>query len=171
MVFAVGVFSLLFLIGFMFPIFFRAEIILFMEELSMLIEGKGLSGIFSFIFFNNIKASFFVLVLGIGVGVFPLIAAIANGYLLGFVTREVAITNGLLTMWRLLPHGIFELPAIIFSMGMGIKIGMDLITVKRRKKEKLKSNYARGLRVYLFIILPLLLIAGIIEALLIWWSI
>jgi len=26
-------------------------------------------------------------------------------------------------LWRLVPHGIFELPAVFISLGLGIKLG------------------------------------------------
>ena len=169
-VFVTGIFSLLFLIGFTFPVFFRAEIIVFVEELIELVEGKGLIETFFFIFFNNLKATFFAIILGVSFGILPLFVAITNGYLIGFVSREVAMIEGISALWRLFPHGIFELPAVIFSIGIGIKIGVDLLIVKKNKKERLKINYIEGLRFFLFVVIPLLLLAGIIEATFIWLS-
>lgn len=169
-VFVTGIFSLLFLIGFTFPVFFRAEIIVFIEELIELVEGKGLIETFFFIFFNNLKATFFAIILGVSFGILPLFVAITNGYLIGFVSREVAMIEGISALWRLFPHGIFELPAVIFSIGIGIKIGVDLLIVKKNKKERLKINYIEGLRFFLFVVIPLLLLAGIIEATFIWLS-
>ena len=67
--------------------------------------------------------------------------------------------EGISALWRLFPHGIFELPAVIFSIGIGIKIGVDLLIVKKKKKEKLKTNYIEGLRFFLFVVIPLLLLA------------
>ena len=169
-VFVTGIFSFLFLIGFTFPVFFRAEIIVFIEELIELVEGKGLIETFFFIFFNNLKATFFAIILGVSFGILPLFVAITNGYLIGFVSREVAMIEGISALWRLFPHGIFELPAVIFSIGIGIKIGVDLLIVKKNKKERLKINYIEGLRFFLFVVIPLLLLAGIIEATFIWLS-
>ena len=64
----------------------------------------------------------------------------------------------------LVPHGIFELPAILFSIGIGFKIGIDLFS---RKKGNLKYNLREALRFFIYIILPLLIIAAIIEGALI----
>ncbi|HED05784.1 MAG TPA: stage II sporulation protein M [Ignavibacteria bacterium] len=166
-VFSVGIFALMFLIGFAFPFFFREEIFTFISEMSGMIEGKSLIELIGFIFLNNIKASFMAIILGITFGLFPLIVGVINGYLLGFVAREVATQEGILVLWRLFPHGIFELPAIILSIGIGIKIGADLF--KKDTKKMLKYNFKEGLRFFVFVIFPLILIAGIIESFLIYF--
>ena len=162
-VFAMAIFALFFIIGFTFPVFFREEIFEFIAKMSAMIEGKTTLELAGMIFLNNLKASFFAMVFGIGFGIFPLVAGITNGYLIGFVAREAVTRGGILVMWRLFPHGIFELPAIIFSIGIGLKLGVDLF----RKDIKLKYNLREGLRLFLFVIFPLLLIAGIIEGILI----
>lgn len=162
-VLSLGVFFSFFLIGFTLPIFFRAEIFEFMANLSKSIEGMNTLEIIGFILFNNIKASFFALLFGIGLGIFPLLAGVANGYLVGFVAREAAEVEGIFVLLRLLPHGIFELPAIFFSMGMGMKVGFSLL----RRKKNFKKNLKESLRFFVFVILPLLIVAGIIEGILI----
>ena len=164
-VFTLGVFALLFLVGFTFPIFFREEIFSFINKLVLSLEGKSPFELMVFIFFNNLKASFFAIVTGIGLGLFPLFTGIFNGYILGFVAREAADIGGIWVLWQLLPHGIFELPAIIFSIGIGLKIGTDMFNGDVGKK--LKYNLYEGLRFFAFVIFPLLLIAGIVEGLLI----
>jgi stage II sporulation protein M len=165
MVFALGLFLLLFTLGFLFPVFFKAEIFEFIKKLSLSIEGLGAFELVTFIFFNNLKASFMAMVLGISFGIFPVLMCATNGYLLGFVSRFASERGGIITLWRIAPHGIFELPAVIFSIGIGIKIGTGLIDKKWR--ENLKYNYKEGLRFFVFVVIPLLLIAGIIEGLLI----
>jgi len=164
-VFALGIFALMFIVGFAYPVFFRAEIFNFIEELMAMLEGKGMFELMGIIFFNNFKASFFAIVLGIGIGIFPLVTGVINGYLLGFVSREAVEHNGIFVLWQLLPHGIFELPAVIFSIGIGLKIGADMYRGEVGKK--LKHNFVEGLRFFVFVIFPLLLVASIIEGLLI----
>ncbi|MBU2576378.1 MAG: stage II sporulation protein M [Nanoarchaeota archaeon] len=164
-VFAFGILMLLFFIGFIYPFFFRQEIFEWIEKLVLSLEGKGTLEIIAFIFFNNLKASFFAIITGIGFGILPLITIVLNGYLLGFVIRESAVRNGIGVLWQLVPHGIFELPAILFSVGIGMKIGTDLFGKDIGKK--LKYNFREGLRFFVFVIFPLLLVAGIIEGILI----
>ncbi|MBU3923573.1 MAG: stage II sporulation protein M [Nanoarchaeota archaeon] len=176
MVFVVGVFALLFLIGFLFPFFFRAEIFAFIEEMIKMLEGKGMWEIVWMIFSNNMKASFMAIVFGIGFGVVPLVTTVVNGYLLGFVAREVAMEEGISVLWQLFPHGIFELPAVIFSIGIGMRVGVSVFRcfgVSGGKRKKLGSAkgvgyvFREGLRFFVFVVFPLLLVAGIIEGVLI----
>ena len=161
-VFSLGLFALFFLVGFIFPIFFREEIFKFILEMIAMIEGKNAFELIKFIFLNNLKASFLAMIFGISFGIFPLIIGAANGYLLGFVANEIVAREGILVLWRIFPHGIFELPAIIFSIAIGFKIGTDLF----RQDRKVKHNFREGFRFFAFVIFPLLLVAGIIEGLL-----
>ena len=101
------------------------------------------------------------MIFGFLLGIFPVIAAIANGYLLGFVALISVNNGGWFILFKLLPHGIFELPAIFISLGLGLKLGTCIF-----RKEILKNfneYFINSLRVFLFIVIPLLLIAGIIE--------
>jgi stage II sporulation protein M len=166
MVFALGFFMLTFLIGFVFPIFFVDEIIGFINELIASLEGMSAIELIGYIFWNNLKASFFAIVLGVTFGILPLVILVTNGYLLGLVSRLAVNERGILTMWQLLPHGIFELPAIIISIGIGIKIGADMF--KGDVKKGLNYNFREGFRFFVFVVLPLLFVAAIIEGLLIW---
>jgi len=164
-VFALSIFCLTFLVGFVYPQIFRAEIFSFIEELIAMLEGKGMFELMGIIFLNNMKASFMAIVLGISIGIFPLMTGVVNGYLLGFVSREAVNIGGLSVMWQLLPHGIFELPAVLFSIGIGLKIGADMFSGDVGKK--LKYNFKEGLRFFAFVIFPLLLVAAVIEGILI----
>ena len=164
-VFALGIFCFFFLIGFTFPIFFRAEIFNYLSNIVLELEGRGIFGTIVFIILNNLRASFFAVILGILFGIFPLATSVVNGYLVGFVSRGTAETSGIWTLWRLFPHGIFEIPAVILSMGMGLKLGLDLFG--KNKKQRLSHDLKEALRFFVFVILPLLLIAGIIEGVLV----
>src|SRR3989344_3905975 len=121
-IFALFIFVLFFIIGFIFPIFFTTQIELLLEKLSQSIEGLGLLETISFIFFNNLRSSAVAMIFGIGLGIFPLLTGAINGYLLGYVANVATASKGILILWRILPHGIFEIPAIIFSIGLGIKL-------------------------------------------------
>jgi stage II sporulation protein M len=154
-----------FIIGFGLPIFFREQIFTIMKELLIQFEGLGVFETIAMIFLNNIQASFFAIVLGAGIGLFPLFASISNGYLLGFVARLAVEEGGILVLWRLVPHGIFELPAIILSIGIGIKLGMNVLLARGWKK--FKEDFHEAMRFFLFVIFPLILIAGIIEGILV----
>jgi stage II sporulation protein M len=66
--------------------------------------------------------------------------------------------NGFTVVWRLFPHGIFELPAIIISLGLGFKLGVEIFT-----KRQIAKNLREIFKIIFLIIVPLLFIAAIIE--------
>ncbi|MFA7707509.1 MAG: stage II sporulation protein M [Candidatus Pacearchaeota archaeon] len=168
----IGFVSLFFLLitffGFIFPYFFREQIIKIIADLLKQTEGLGTLELISFIITNNIKTAFFGMVLGIFFGVVSLGIIIVNGYVLGFIAKETVGIEGFSVLFRLVPHGIFEIPAIIISLALGLKLGMFLFTYKGKDKplEFLKW-LSDSVKVFVFIIIPLLVIAGIIEGILI----
>lgn len=165
--FAIWLFVLFILIGFFVPA---------PEEISKLIQefindlleettGLNLWQMIWFIFKNNFISSSIGLLFGVILGIFPMLSAVANGYILGFVSKFVVDEVGYLSLWRMLPHGIFELPAVMISLGLGIKFGMFVFSKKPGKE--FARRCALSLKTFLFIILPLLIIAAIIEGTLI----
>ncbi len=144
------------------------QILDYIEELLKLTAGKSLFELMTFIFFNNFKSSLFGIFFGVFFGIFPVIAILANGYFLGFVSRLVVNEEGLFVLWRLAPHGIFELPAIFISFALGLKLGSFVF--EKDKKQTLINYLRNSLRVFLYIVLPLLIIAAIIESTLIFIS-
>jgi len=180
------------------PELLEKKILEFIEELLRITEGMSQGELISFIFLNNLQSSFFGMIFGIALGIFSLMTSIMNGYLLGFVSSRVVYEEGILVLWRLLPHGIFELPALLLSTGLGLKLGLPfiyryfkyywkrknalalligiffllpsiiltLILNKNLRKYQLKDflfKFNNSLRVFLFVIIPFLLIAAIIE--------
>jgi len=149
------------LIGYFFPIFFVEQIKQMITNLVQ--ETRGLSGpqLIGFIFLNNIKTSAIGLFSGIVFGLFPLITIVVNGYVLGFVASYAVKEGGIFVLWKLLPHGIFEIPAVVISLGVGLRLGMYLFT--RDRKKKFFGFFVNCLRILFFVVLPLLIIAAIIE--------
>ena len=135
------------------------------KELLEKTKGMDCFEMIRFIFFNNIQSSFTGLIFGVVLGIFPLIATISNGYLLGFVGSMSVSELGIASLWKILPHGIFELPAIFIALGMGIKLGSFVFY--KEAFNKLNYFFKNSLRVFIFVVLPLLVIAGIIEGFLI----
>ena len=157
------VFFVFVLIGFFIPApsSLKEQILRFIEELLEKTQGMSQWELIKFIFLNNLQSSFDGMIFGVLLGIFPIIAAIANGYLLGFVSSISVENGGFLVLWRLLPHGIFELPAIFISLGLGLKFGTFVF--QKRKFECFKEYFFNSLRVFFLIVIPLLIIAGVIE--------
>jgi stage II sporulation protein M len=153
------------IIGFLYPVFFREQIISLINNLIKQTENLSSFELIKFIFFNNLQSSFLGMTLGLFFGIFPLLVLVVNGYILGFVASASVSANGFSSLWRLFPHGIFELPAVFISLGLGLKLGTFLFY--KQKIKHFKDYFWSSLRVFLFIILPLLIVAAIIEGILI----
>ncbi len=138
-----------------------------MEELVQKTEGLGMWQMIIFILNNNLQSSFFGMILGLVLGIFPVMTAFANGYILGFVAEKSVAVSGVGVLWRLAPHGIFELPAIFISLALGTKLGMFITSGKGKIKKEFLRRLEQTLRVFLFVVIPLLIIAAIIEGILI----
>ena len=199
------VFFLIFIVGAMLPVFFEEKILELIKELIKQTEGLSVFELIRFIIFNNTKTAFSGAVLGIFLGIFPLAILVINGYILGFVANKVVISEGIFILWRLLPHGIFEIPAVLISLALGLKLGIDImknsifyynkkvnplilslimiismfffpiaffiysvLTFKEKKLRKIfYNNLILSLRIFILIIIPLLVVAGTIEGILI----
>jgi len=139
-----------------------------MEELASQVSGKGFFGITIFIFLNNLKAAFSAVILGPLFGVVPALQAAANGAIIGVVIREAASrSSALMLLLGLMPHGIFEIPAMLISWGLGIWLGLWPLKSIRGDGLGFIGRSKMALGVMLRIVLPLLAIAALIEGALI----
>jgi stage II sporulation protein M len=128
------------------------------------LEGKGAFFIIGFIISNNIRSAMFGILFGFFLGIYPAFALVANGYLLGAVSSRSDANSFYGIITKIAPHGIFELPAFIIAQSIGISIGFRLL--KNRSFNALREDYKNALIVFVCIILPLLIVAGIIEGIL-----
>lgn len=126
---------------------------------------------FGGIFWNNLKAGMITSVMGMIPFLFiPIASVVLNSVILGAVlailgelTDESVI---MLFVKYILPHGIFELPALVIEGAIGSKI-CAVICRKifgKAKEEKFLDHIKGCLGIFVFYIIPLLLIAAFIEA-------
>jgi stage II sporulation protein M len=113
---------------------------------------------FIVIFLNNAFTCFLSIITGPFIGIFPLFSTVTNGGLLGWLAQE----EGLLVFLTIVPHGIFELPAYFISVAIGLRLAREVF--KRKEERQLRLTLGKGLRVYLILILPLLIVAALIES-------
>ena len=158
-----GIFLLFLLIGFFIPTpeFLYDEIMKFLKGLLTETQNMSQLDLIGFIISNNVQSTFLSIILGMFLGVFPLVSIVSNGYMLGFVSSISINNSGLLSLFRILPHGIFEIPAIFISLGLGLKTGMFIF--HKDKIKTFRDYFFNSLRVFLLIVVPLLILAGIIE--------
>jgi len=133
----------------------------YIKEILNKTEGMSSLKMVGFIFTNNIQSGFMGIIYGFVLGIFPILATFANGYIVGYVSSSAVSSSGAISLLSLLPHGIFELPAIFISFGMGIKFGTFIFY--KRKIKYFSKFFINALRVFVFVVIPLLIIAAIIE--------
>jgi stage II sporulation protein M len=126
-------------------------------------KGKGAETTVVLIFLRNFFAVSFSLLTGALLGIVPVFAAVINGVLVGVVLSYGKKTGLLAVLGSLLPHGIFELPAIFLSWGMGIWLGTW--PFRRDTRETFCERLRGALSVFFLFIVPLLMIAAVIEGL------
>ena len=168
--FSILIFVIFLLIALVFPVpaELAREIKLIIQKLILETRNLNLYDLISFIFINNFSVALLAIFAGIFFCIVPVIIAISNGYVLGYVIKltlaELGSMNGFFSLWRLLPHGIFELPAIFIGWGVGIKLGLSLINSLNQNSFKIFfKNFWQAIKVIFYIIIPLLVIAAIIE--------
>ncbi len=213
------VFVLFLIIGvfaFFYPFLFQEQILKIIKNLIEQTAGLSPIGLTGFIMYNNIKTAFFAVLFGVMLGIIPLSITVVNGYVLGFVANQAALVEcdfvspfclaGVSVLWKLLPHGIFEIPAIIISIALGVRLGISLVAncivfynrkigkfslgfliilsmifffiafpivfimtlVNEGLRKRFLENFGNSLRVFILVVIPLLVIAGLIEGFLIW---
>lgn len=163
---AIGIFVISAIFGFVFHenLTFLNKII---EELILKTQGLSATELIFFILQNNLMSSLLSVAIGLFFGIFPVFNAIVNGVVLGYVSALVSNEHGLSILWRLLPHGIFELPAIFISLGLGIKLGFTLFLGRKTRAKEFRRRFYNSANTFLMIVIPLLIIAALIEGLLI----
>jgi stage II sporulation protein M len=119
----------------------------------------------NFILLNNLKSSFASIFFGFILGIVPFISTISNGYIFGFVSSMSVSQAGFSSLLNIFPHGIFELPSIFISLGIGLRFGSFIFN--KDKYDSFRRYLREGLRVFVFVVVPLLIIAAIIESFLI----
>lgn len=151
------------------------ELTYFMEEIMNMFDDKGLfkPGITSFtlallLLKNNATASFIIYVTGLLPIFIPAVLIIvANGALIGIVfsalkTSGEGILLPLLT--AIVPHGIFEIPAVVLSASLSFYVSVGIIKKLMDSEFSLRTCLINSLKTFLLVVLPLLVIAAVVEA-------
>ncbi len=143
---------------------------LFSEELAALEELASILGPFQattaiIIFFKNVSALLFSFVFSPILCLLPIMALVLNGSLISFVSVIVAQEESLaLVLAAMLPHGIFEIPALIIGEAAALSFGAATIIAvfSRGRRNQLLPNFKTNLK-YLILAFILLVPAAIIE--------
>lgn len=116
------------------------------------------------IFLNNAFKSLLALVLGVGLGVIPLFFVAGNGIIIGMLADVVSRQKGaLFVLAALVPHGIIEVPMILISSGIGLRLGYVMYLSIRGVKTDIKQELRQGIMFYIKVVMPLIFVAAGIE--------
>jgi stage II sporulation protein M len=134
--------------------------------------------LFMIIFLNNTSIAIMVIFLGMIFGLLPLFMLVSNGMILGYaLTLNTSGSTSMLVLKGILPHGIFEISAILIACAYGLKLGtlvmkLFLHVLIRRVRVTARAEIIRIFKLILpliFFIVILLLIAAAIESTLSYW--
>lgn len=120
--------------------------------------------VFVLIFVNNSITSLLAILLGVTLGIVPLLVSAGNGFIIGlagyYTLQKSSLTFFIMSI---LPHGLIELPMVLLSTAIGIGVGFETLKKLLGRKSAVKRKLVKGLKLYAFVILPLLLLAAFIE--------
>ncbi len=113
------------------------------------------------IFAHNLFATYLTMCLVVLFGIIPASIAIFNGIIMGWVIAKVSGVSGAEIAVMIVPHGIFELPAMMIAWGVGIWRGFGYRFSETRLTSK--ERWRKANIVFFTMVLPLLFFAAIIE--------
>ncbi len=121
-------------------------------------------GIMLVIFLNNAIKSCLTIVLGAGFGIVPVLFVGGNGLILGLIANETVKEKGIpYVLAALAPHGIIEIPMILISAGLGLRLGYFMYLTFTGEKKDIMRELIESLRVFVRIIMPLLFVSAAVE--------
>jgi len=113
---------------------------------------------------NNLSVSFGAVAGGITAGLYTAFLLFYNGVLIGAVATLVGQNNLAYPFWAFVfPHGSLELPAIFFAGGAGFLIARGILFPGKYRRIDAVKFYGSQAVQLVFGIVPMLLMAGLIE--------
>jgi stage II sporulation protein M len=136
-----------------------------LEDFANFINSLPAWAMFGFILLKNVSAVLFGFIMSPLFLVVPVISLVLNGSLIGMVAGTVIAEQSIgYLLAGLLPHGIFELPALFIGEAAALSSGLAVIqmVISSSKRELLTSKLKFNLK-YLGISLALFIPAALIE--------
>lgn len=116
------------------------------------------------IFFNNLKVCLILFIGGITFGAATIFILSSNGYIIGSISEVMLRTFDVkIYAATLIPHGIFEISAILMSAALGLQLATSLILDATGYSNAGNTCVWYGTR-FLLIVVPLLIIAALVES-------
>lgn len=157
-------------IGSVSPETVESVIAYFMEviEQSGTIEEDGSISAFALLA-NNWSAMLISVLYGlIPFAFLPVSSLLVNGFILGITGIMYQLYEQTLALWlaALLPHGIFELPALVLSVACGVYLCVHMcrLVLRYPNRAPMVDVFCNVLRVMLLLVAPLTIAAAFVEA-------
>ena len=131
------------------------------RELTKQFADKSAPVFITKVFVRNLLATYLVMCLVSIYGVFTSISAIFNGLLLGWIALKFSGVSRTEFFLTLIPHGVFEWPAMMIGWGIGIWRGFGYRF--STEQSSYFKRWVKANKVFFSVIVPLLIIAAIIE--------
>lgn len=118
------------------------------------------------IFLNNSVKTLAAILCGLAIGIVPALFLIVNGVVLGVVFFLSSHSRGLWpSLLSILPHGVIELTAVFLGTAAGLMLGDYVLKrLLRTSNARIRPQIGRALRFFSIVIVPMLLLAALIEA-------
>ena len=115
------------------------------------------------IFFNNLKVCLILFLGGMTFGAATLFVLVSNGYVIGSISG-VMLRGYDVSVFAatIVPHGIFEIAAILMSAALGLQMGRSLYLDAQGRDDAGTTCLWYGTR-FLLVVVPLLVIAALVE--------
>jgi stage II sporulation protein M len=139
------------------------------QTLKPIVDSLGSLGplaLILFIFLNNAIKALISMVLGIVVGLPTLFFVGTNGFIIGVTIAALHshVGYGIIAA-SLVPHGIIEIPILLLTSALGLKIGAESVRFLTGQVSSVKTHLVRSLKIYVKWVLACLFFAAIIEVL------
>jgi stage II sporulation protein M len=103
-------------------------------------------------------------------GIVPLIAVATNGYILGAIYMFASRRTGYVKAAKeVLPHGVFDILAVLISAAYGLCLGVTFVKkIRQRNMAGFGDQVIHRIRMFSKVALPLFILAAFIETFLIY---
>ena len=115
------------------------------------------------IFFNNLKVCLILFIGGMTFGAVTLFVLVSNGYVIGNISGVMLRGYDLpVFAATIVPHGIFEIAAILMAAALGLQTGRALYLDAQGRDNAGTTCLWYGTR-FVLVVVPLLIIAALVE--------
>lgn len=165
-----------FVLGMILPDFANTFVGFFSQQMadSNVVADDGTINLLALLY-NNVRAAIFTIAYGfIPMLYLPALSLGINSSLLGFFAAFYLSNDQSMLFFfaAIIPHGIFEIPALVLAIALGLYLCRMITDYTRHNTKGMVMSAVKNiLRVFLLRVLPLLIIASIVESFVTPWII